>query len=210
MKVLSKFKDYYDYQVGVYGEDPLLIYDRRNGQGKINIDFDTVITVFIGNKVIQGIIIGGEHYWGDDLKKYTTGPSTKDRWFHEFYLKINGNARYSFTFNRTGKKFREFIYHDQLEKTNNKSLIELKQKALDYPISLHIPGRKSIPNPQLESIGINKVLPPSIVWQELSDYFSQQNQAKEKTVPIGNDQLRIQSHGFDLKSSFRNNQTKKH
>lgn len=29
MKIISKFKDYYDYLVGIYGEDPLLFFDRR-------------------------------------------------------------------------------------------------------------------------------------------------------------------------------------
>lgn len=30
MKIISKFKDYYDYLVGKYGEDPILVFDRRN------------------------------------------------------------------------------------------------------------------------------------------------------------------------------------
>ena len=31
MKIISKYKDYYDYLVGTYGEDPKLILDRREG-----------------------------------------------------------------------------------------------------------------------------------------------------------------------------------
>ena len=31
MKIISKFKDYYDYKVADYGIDENLIYDRRNG-----------------------------------------------------------------------------------------------------------------------------------------------------------------------------------
>ena len=29
MKIISKYKDVYDYLTGIYGEDPLLILDRR-------------------------------------------------------------------------------------------------------------------------------------------------------------------------------------
>lgn len=28
MKIISKFKDYYDYLIGVYGQDPLKVLDR--------------------------------------------------------------------------------------------------------------------------------------------------------------------------------------
>lgn len=30
MKIVSKFKDYYDYLSGVWGEDPLLTYVRKS------------------------------------------------------------------------------------------------------------------------------------------------------------------------------------
>ena len=30
MKIISKFKDYYDYLVSKYSEDPILVFDRRN------------------------------------------------------------------------------------------------------------------------------------------------------------------------------------
>lgn len=30
MKIISKFKDYYDYLVSKYGQDPILVFDRRN------------------------------------------------------------------------------------------------------------------------------------------------------------------------------------
>ncbi|UOP05387.1 hypothetical protein [Conchiformibius kuhniae] len=31
MKIISKYKDFYDYLVGMYGQDPVLVYDRRDG-----------------------------------------------------------------------------------------------------------------------------------------------------------------------------------
>ena len=33
MKIISKFKDYYDHKVGKYGADPLLVFDRRRQEG---------------------------------------------------------------------------------------------------------------------------------------------------------------------------------
>ena len=31
MKIISKFKDYYDFLQGIYGVDPLLVLDRTKG-----------------------------------------------------------------------------------------------------------------------------------------------------------------------------------
>ena len=37
MKIISKYKDYYDYLSGIYGEDPLKILDRREVDPSDNI-----------------------------------------------------------------------------------------------------------------------------------------------------------------------------
>ena len=37
MKIISKYKDYYDYLSGIYGEDPLKVLDRREVDPSDNI-----------------------------------------------------------------------------------------------------------------------------------------------------------------------------
>ena len=39
MKIIDKYKDYYDYLQGIYGQDPLAVYDRR---GSVVFNKDTV------------------------------------------------------------------------------------------------------------------------------------------------------------------------
>ena len=34
MKIISKYKDYYDYLTGIYGVDDKIVLDRRGWEGK--------------------------------------------------------------------------------------------------------------------------------------------------------------------------------
>ena len=75
MKILTKYKDYYDYLSGIYGEDPKLIFDRRDFtpntyrfQGN-NIEF---ITLFICGYRIEGVYKDSEFYYGDRLLDIST------------------------------------------------------------------------------------------------------------------------------------------
>ena len=68
MKIISKYKDYYDYLVGIYGEDPKLVLDRRDN------DFFTYkknkIQLFIAGNIIDGYCDGDKIYYGEDLEQF--------------------------------------------------------------------------------------------------------------------------------------------
>lgn len=55
--------------------------------------------------------------------------------------------------------------------------------------------------PRLDLLKINKLISPHDIWILLSSWLSYK--IPEMPVPIGDDKIRIQSHGFDLKTSFR-------
>jgi hypothetical protein len=75
MKILSKYKDYYDYLTGIYGEDPLIILDRRSYK-KIDLEYKGwkhrlfnvpqiyTFSLIIGNFYIEGIKYGDSFYYG--------------------------------------------------------------------------------------------------------------------------------------------------
>ena len=67
MKIISKFKDFYDYLTGVYGVDPKLVLDRRN-MLNYELGIDTKYLLKIGTHVIDIFVdnIGNIHY-GDNL-----------------------------------------------------------------------------------------------------------------------------------------------
>ena len=86
MKIISKFKDYFHYLVGVYGEDPLIVLDSRECMNMNDVldvfyprkNHNKRITLYIGGYKIEGFLAGndspyynesGKIYWGDKLKE---------------------------------------------------------------------------------------------------------------------------------------------
>lgn len=193
MKIISKYKDYYDYLQGVYGVDNRLILDRRNSKrptyysngimiftiGNINVD-----VLCINNKFYCGeadmISLGGEKLENKDSPELISYKVN----YPDYFNRIR-NINISVTpwgRKRSSDKFDEYaIYLNEF--------VGMDKTALPYP--------------RLEQYGIQKVLPPHEIWIELSNWLGQQLSKKEPTVPIGDDKTRIQSHGFDLKTSFR-------
>lgn len=208
MKILSKYKDYYDFQVGIYGEDPNLVLDRREGKTKIDLNKDRVITLFIGNKVVQGLYKDDRFYWGrQDIEPFATETfATKRR--SALWLSLNHPSKVlSFDFNHASKSVWQYAYHLELEDIGNMNeelRAEYERLCKPYAISLLVKGIGVFPYPKLDEIAVNKIIDAKTAWLMLTDFLSMEKQRAEKSVPIGDDKLRIKSHGFDLKTSFRN------
>ena len=74
MKIISKFKDYYDYKVAEYGIDENLIYDRRNGtivdRQRISPEESNLAsysTLYVGSEVVHIFITQNKIYTHFDL-----------------------------------------------------------------------------------------------------------------------------------------------
>ena len=74
MKIISKFKDYYDYKVADYGTDENLIYDRRNGtivdRQRIFPEESNLAlysTLYVGSEVVHLFITQNKIYTHFDL-----------------------------------------------------------------------------------------------------------------------------------------------
>lgn len=210
MKIISKYKDYYDYLIGVYGEDPLLILDRRS-YNKIKYYEDGIYLLNIGNVSLEGICQNNVFYWGKNLKKFHNELAVNysswrfNTFKHERMLRKYDKSKHIIYTTTTYPRNRIIECSRIIHK------IPINRVVQDnIPISLYYinePGvllfRQNFPI--LENLNINKIYSPGDIWNLLSNYLSQQVTLKEPTVPIGDDKIRIQSHGFDLKNSFRPN-----
>jgi len=58
MKIISKYKDYYDFLQGTFGIDEKLILDRTKFH-KIELSDYDKITLVIGDLVIEGLFVDG-------------------------------------------------------------------------------------------------------------------------------------------------------
>ena len=186
MKIISKYKDYYDYLKGIYGEDPKLILDRT----KFTTTFmppvleeepDT-IEIFVGYKMYRGLYTNKGVLWGKEASEF------KDR------------------LNRRDPKYKPWrsFNEDSFDKyiTTYKRKQDCPTWKQKCPILIKN-GRDYLPHPILKDYNMQKILSPKDIWIELSEFLGDMNTLNEKEVPIGDDNLRLEAHGFDKKTSFR-------
>lgn len=210
MKILNGGKkDYYDYLVGTYGIDEHVVYDRRDSI-KIR-EFNPGELYFIKRKLYE-----------DSERKETIVYETENNKTKRL-IKLIGKLYY-FVLEVGNRKFlfevERYIENDDV-KLHPSLIKELpaSEKKSKYPISI-IPCRynrchlfsnfggvfyeisKEIPNPILSNTFIPSFIDPNIIYTELYNYLLS---IKDKNI-IDNrtDIEKLESLGFDKKSSFRN------
>ena len=227
MKIINhRNKDYYDYLCGTWGEDPLIVYDRKD------------------QTVLDKTKLSGKWYdkyfyekplW-NDVKR--THP--KSTWqSNSFLLKslpkgeqlkiFNNNYREGeilYIAIEVGKKI-YIVEVDRYIDDDNPDLVHITprlinktttEKRSDAPISIYpcrcsywysdkytvedIDIKRKIDNPILIKTWITRIIPAGDMWKELYEYLGS---LKDKPIVDSrtNDE-HIESNGFDKKISFRN------
>lgn len=211
MKILNGGKkDYYDYLVGTYGIDEHVVYDRRNSV-KIR-EFSQGEEYFLTRRLYDDKEKEFRSHYKviDGKKKYVTELVGKK---YHIVLEI-GIKKYLFEIER-------YLENDAV-KINPSLIKEIcnTKKISKYPISI-IPCvyynggflsemygeikyiiKQEIPNPILVNTFIPSFIDPNIVYTELYNYLLS---IKDKDI-IDNrtDVEKLESFGFDKKTSFRN------
>lgn len=201
MKIISKYKDFYDYLMGIRGVDPKVILDRREGVVHKPIDLQPiafekkyrVIKIAICGMLYVGVRAkGGRYYWGKDLLKLGR---VEKKWFSD---------------------------KDMLHIKDTDIYLPLENESVDFNDNLNCPilfisgggnkefrkGRWIRPSivyvkyPKLEVYGVQKWYSPESLYTDLSNWISSRNE--EVVVDNRTDKEKIQNAGFDKKTSFRN------
>lgn len=214
MKIISKYKDYYDYLRGVYGEDPKLILDRRQSESlkpyprfiqkyksEPTVEVPRPFSVRIGTMIVDGVYYKDSFYYGKDLLQFKYESTYYDSYLRSHFPEHvdNENAMlFEFWFNVYINRLMILQTAPYIVHTLNPIAIEM----------LWLTGVKENPvrkysYPILKDIGLASIITPHEIWIELTSYLGQLVTVNEPLVPIGNDKIRIQSHGFDAKTSFR-------
>ena len=224
MKIISKFKDFYDYKVAKYGVDEKLVYTRKTyceyfqiliGKiSNINIDYRISEDDFnknlkndikpIDEKNIHKILFIGEkliHLFSTENGVYTHFDIKNEKKFNIF-SKFGSDWDNLLSFNR--KKLITYdIDKDDVILNEPMLLIELigESKSSRY---LYI--YKFTYNPVLSKLGV--YIDEDFIWQSLVEFLSNKRSEKEISPEVSNEN-KILSKGFDLKTSFRPNMKKK-
>ena len=213
MKIISKFKDYYDYKVAEYGTDENLVYDRRNGtivdRQRISPEESNLAlysTLYVGSEVVHLFITHNKIYTHFDLVDIER-KKRRYYFFDGYCLKFRDGKQYEYKsnlwlgyFSDTADFIRENNGFHIREETHlsweELSKIPLLLITRDYRTK----NQKVYINPSLQELGV--YIAPDFVWQHIVQYLSDLKTQAEQSPELPND-LKIDSKGFDKKRSFR-------
>lgn len=213
MKIISKYKDYYDFLKGIYGEDPKLVLDRTKFESlpypPSNYD---ILNFFVGEWQVQCLYFDGKYYWGKDLienfkpapKEYQLSGKYQ-KWYRDI-ADINKASNY-YSLEIPSRRFSQ-KNTERISVLKNPVFIGDKSPTWkeDCPILLskyttYLDGFLRFP--KLDDFAFSKIMEPHDIWIKLTEWLSKRVTMNEPEVPVGDDKTRLISAGFDPKTSFR-------
>jgi len=200
MYILSKYKDYYDYLMGIYGVDKKLILDRRNSESFLLPETGKII-FYIAGYVIECLVNNDTFYYGDALKPFIMDKFKTKKWWKGWkWLSSHKLRNYekSYHIKFIGKyNIEEDWYYLEPE-------IDLEKINIKYNCPILIKTSYGISKyPKLATLKLPTFVPSEMIYEMLSGWLSQQITDKEKQTKDIPDSLKIESKGFDKKRSFR-------
>ncbi len=197
MYILSKYKDYYDYLTGIYGVDPKLILDRREGysgpidryQHELNKEYK--ITLVICGRRIEGYRYQNKIYYGQDLIQFKNHENSKWDGIQYDYITIR-KENYS----------RHYNTKLALEPIEGFDIIN---KQHDCPILIENGLNNYDKFPKLEELNLASFIPAEQLYQWLSQWLAQQIDDQQNIKSNLTDVEKLENKGFDKIKSFRPN-----
>ena len=221
MKIISKFKDYYDYKVAEYGTDENLVYDRRLPTG-VGIGNPQRSWITLENaaddEALHSVLYVGTalvHLFATCSKIYTHWDfEDPDDWHYNLFDLWYGE-RYALM--NDGKEIRITSYLsatcdtllEQMEALREQNIFKLEDQSpwlvLKSPLLLIFNkdprgNNRATHYVNLQELGV--YIDPDFVWQHIEQYLSDLKTQAEQSPELSND-LKIDSKGFDKKRSFR-------
>ncbi len=187
MKIIDKRKDYYDFLVGIYGEDPKIILDRRT-----DCNFEPTIgknILYFCGDIIDIYFDGQNCYLGEDLEKFSeevTYSKKYSKWYGDKY-----NKDYV-TINRT---------RYDIESTKDDKDLNSINKCPTLVYSLG----KLYRSPLLSSLNFNSYMSPENTFLKISSWLSSEIDKEFIINDNLTDTQKLENKGFDKKKSFRPN-----
>lgn len=209
MRLTSKFKDYYDYLIGVYGIDPKVRYSRLEFYPPPNNP-----EKYLNNMWLPTLdSLGYPEYETKFL-------FVIDNLFYLYRIKPDMNNGYArFPWKIVDSEFRNKILRKQgirhtrswgfrniknvkfnFTKSNNFKELSFLIKQPVYCVNLRNEIESKIPILN-DVIGFAGIYPPEKIYLDISNFFLELN--NKEVVPTSTSKEKILQHGFDIKKSFR-------
>ena len=223
MKIISKFRDFYDYKVAKYGVDEKLVYTRKTyceyyetnfisiytssddriSEENFNKNLKEEVEYFKRNNCHKILILGEKlihlFFTEDGIYTHFDIKNPKDiggETIYKYWAYYDGTKEITFN---DGKKIEIHIAFEELWN----DFFNYDRKIARYDNSVY----KFTYNPNLSQMGV--YIDEDFIWQSLVEFLSNKRSEKEISSEVSNEN-KILSKGFDLKTSFRPNMKKKH
>lgn len=196
MRIISKYKDYYDYLSGVWGEDPLTILDRRSIAHKPIFISNRILKLHFCDNVYTGLVKGCDIHWGNEIDKFSIKGNHYSNWFYP-------SSKF-WVVSLDDKNNRSYI-----PKNIEPSLVNtyfncpiVVEEANAQPDILGInefSGLKYSLFPLLQDYKFQKVIDDNLAYLKISEWLNKPKDLIDNQSNSG----KILSNGFDIKTSFR-------
>lgn len=210
MKIISKYKDYYDYLQGVYGVDPKVTLDRTKSN---NLIFSgspgESLRIYICDHIIDGVFCDGKMRFGKDIGNYLEEYKSKYGNFYDQKRSINvlGNEipvdPKMFTMYENGRMINHHLNGILKVDASVSPNVIYKCPIMMHPYFFHNDDAHIHKYPILEKLNIPSIIPAHDIWVMLSGWITN-NSNSEIEGDILSNKEKILAGGFDLKTSFRN------
>lgn len=222
MKIIAKYKDFYDFLSGIYGVDEKIILDRTKDECILFEDYhlgssdDRFIRLIICGLVYEGIYKDGMFYYGESLRQFDQKELLKIHYRKRPDWLKRGRINYL-------SYAEEYGIFREKEKSKNYVLVELKcsydksegyfintipfkdthsfNEKQDCPILYEIRAENNefYKYPLLSNMRFQQVLSPQEIYLQLSAWLA----PKDLVVDNMSNKEKVVARGFDLKTSFR-------
>jgi hypothetical protein len=224
MKILSKYKDYYDYLSTIYGVDPKIVYERKRiDKEKIYVGIRTNLYLFplLSNMMLRMkiIVINGVAY--PFIQQLGSGYESIEYPWEPFSVK---HKIAYLSYSRQWFKEPKMAFKQYMEGLNSpvtKNLLIKISRFLGHPVFIIkgednlwcngklVEGMKNFcvdsELPILKDWGFPAILPPEKIYQELCYFIGNMLHENPDITPpatVGDKNRYIQK-GFDWVKSFR-------
>ena len=199
MKIISNFKDYYDYIINKYGVDDKIVFYRNNK--KILIPSKKTQNNFFFNESYLINDEGKRAYFENDVTSEILIKRLFLYFCWEYYLielvKKIDKKKNSTNSTNISKEFKKFGFEDYFIE-NNIATALIYDSYMDENLNF---GYKVELNPKLINLNFQSLFEPEQVYQNIEQYLGK-IKVKDSHFYIDNEN-KIKQAGFDVKTSFR-------
>ena len=201
MKIIDNKKDYYDYLVGTYGIDEKMVYDRRGSvriyNGVLKSGFTVINESDITNLIIR---VGHLVYYINKNKNGEWEMPEKVTSLKNYYTPVDNPIRI------TDDEINRFVPFKIEWKGSNYNMKYDDATPVSATIIynyMRSQNKLIVANPILASLpAVVKFIPADTAWQEIYNFIS--SQYDKDIIDNRSDIQKLESAGFDKKTSFRN------